>query len=144
MVFRFYRSYQNKLRKATLFKEKTLIERYFDCFKCKVLGDMLTCTGYIQPTNLSITYKVKIFYETYGVPKVYIINPKIEYNKEIHMYEDTRLCLYYPNDTPWKRSMHIHETIIPWISEWLIFYELFQITGMWKHPAVSHNGNKIE
>ena len=144
MATKHYKPYQNKIRRLTLFKEKALIQKYFNGFKCIVMDDSLICTGIIQPTDFSLKYKIKIIYETYDNPKVYIKDPKIPYNKEIHMYEDTRLCLYFPEDNSWNWTMNLHETIIPWTAEWLIFYELYQITGNWEHPAVSHTGTKIE
>jgi hypothetical protein len=34
--------------------------------------------------------------------------------------------------------MKIHETIIPWTAEWLVFYELWKISGKWMGPAALH------
>ena len=37
--------------------------------------------------------------------------------------------------------MKIHETIIPWTAEWLVFYELWQLTGEWYGAASPHGTN---
>jgi len=37
---------------------------------------------------------------------------------------------------------NIHEKIIPWIAEWLVFYELYRICGKWLGPEAPHGGNR--
>lgn len=54
------------------------------------------------------------------------------------MYNDGALCLYEPRATPWKSSDSLHEKIIPWTAEWLVFYELFLICGKWLGPEAPH------
>jgi hypothetical protein len=54
------------------------------------------------------------------------------------MYEDRSLCLYFPEDERWKISDDAHRKIIPWVAEWLVFYELYLITGKWLGPAAPH------
>jgi hypothetical protein len=34
--------------------------------------------------------------------------------------------------------MNIHETIIPWTAEWIVFYEIWRITGQWHGLAAPH------
>jgi hypothetical protein len=55
------------------------------------------------------------------------------------MYDQERLCLYRPHRREWTPAMMIANTIIPWISEWLYFYELWLVTGEWlgggEHPS---------
>lgn len=120
-------------------REKKLIEKYYDCFECSVNHKKLKCLGIIKPTDYSDNYQLKIEYRPPITPNVNIISPKIEYNDDIHMYYDTNsLCLYYPGDMRWHAERHIYDTIIPWTAEWLVFYELYQITGRWKHPHVPH------
>ena len=65
-----------------------------------------------------------------------MISPKlIQKNGERvpHLYdqETQRLCLFMPKYEEWKPFMYISETIIPWASEWLVFYELWLSTGEW-------------
>lgn len=50
-------------------------------------------------------------------------------NKTIHMYKDHSLCLSYPPDIKWTERTNIHEYTIPWLSEWILYYELYLING---------------
>lgn len=56
-----------------------------------------------------------------------------------YVYEDKSLCLYYPPEHPWrcgKSSLYSHK--------WILFYEIWKITGTWEHPEVNHGGtNKV-
>jgi hypothetical protein len=59
--------------------------------------------------------------------------PHIYWNE--HRPEYPRLCLYDPQQLTWTPELLIAETIIPWASEWLFFYEFWQITGEFKGPG---------
>lgn len=119
--------------------EKRLIEKHYDFLDCKINKGVLYCYGICQPTEESITYSYRIKYAPLSKPKVTVTNPVIAYNDDIHMYNDTSLCLYYPEDMTWNCSSHrLYDTIIPWTHEWFVFFELYQITGKWLHPEVRH------
>lgn len=122
-----------------LFCQKKLIDHHYDWLDCKIKNDLgMFCTGTLRPSSLCDEYKIEIYYQTGTPPKVYIISPKIEYNDEIHLYYDRSLCLYYPKDMPWGKHIMLADTIIPWISEWIIFYELWKESGKWEAPEVKH------
>ncbi len=122
--------------------EKNLIERRYPCFRCNPVNrktDSLICTGYIQPTEYSTHYKIRLVYPVWRIPKVYIVEPKVKQSVDIHIYPQGHLCLYHPKETPWKDSHHISHTIIPWTAEWLVFYELYQINGgIWLGKSFHH------
>lgn len=119
--------------------EKKLIEKYYGFLDCKINNGILYCYGNYKPTEESITYSYRIKYAPMSKPKVTVTNPLIAYNDDIHMYNDTSLCLYYPEDMTWNcSSHHLYDTIIPWTHEWFVFYELYQFTGKWLHPEVLH------
>lgn len=132
---------------ARALSQKKRIERYYDCFKCKINGrgydSKLICKGSIQPTDLSRIYELKLLYDGAAPPRVHVIDPVIPYDIDAHMYSDKSLCLYYPKDNPWKHTMSIADTIIPWTAEWLVYYELYQIDGKWHGPFVPH-GNQTK
>jgi hypothetical protein len=130
---------QNLVKRLNV--EKYLLNKHFDFLEVKILtGNILKCVGYSRPSEFSVTYKYEVRFIVGQVPKVYVVDPIIEYNPEIHMYSaDNSLCLYYPQDFSWQASSNLYNTIIPWTHEWLLFYELFQITGKWHHPFVEHN-----
>ena len=50
-------------------------------------------------------------------------------------------CLYHKTDLAWDTSYNLYDTIIPWTHEWIVFYELYLITGEWLHPFVPHKRN---
>lgn len=45
---------------------------------------------------------------------------------------DSALCLFDPEQDEWRRSMWISDTIVPWASEWLYYYELWHFDGVWR------------
>ena len=88
----------------------------------------------IQPTPLSLTYDVRLLYSLEQSPKVFVQSPTLElwHDEPIpHRYGDGSLCLYLPGTGEWDRTMLLADTMIPWASEWLYFYELWLGTGEW-------------
>jgi len=115
---------------------QVLIKR-FPNSKCKVnRNGSLKWIGNLSPTEVSAIYKVRIHYVPPDSPKVYILEPKLVIPKnrtEIHLYNDDTLCLHVYGQ--WKQDMSIAESTIPWISEWLLYYEIWLRTGRWVGPA---------
>ena len=78
-----------------------------------------------------------ICYEQNRSVKVYVINKKLKIApnrvKLPHVYSSKRqqLCLYSPSRNEWNGFNYIIDTIIPWASEWLYFYELWLPEGKW-------------
>tara|TARA_R110001592_G_scaffold22786_1_gene90291 strand:+ start:2225 stop:2686 length:462 start_codon:yes stop_codon:yes gene_type:complete len=107
----------------------------------KVSRGRLLWEGYLTPTPLSQTYKVRIRYRPGDTPDVQVLEPKLrtsDHENLPHIYPGDRLCLYYPGE--WNGSEQIGETIIPWVAEWLYHYEIWRATGTWsgggEHPKV--------
>lgn len=46
--------------------------------------------------------------------------------------ENSALCLFDPDEGQWDNTMWISDTIIPWASEWLHYYEFWQVDGVWR------------
>lgn len=118
--------------------EKSRIEKNFPCFQCRVKRGRLSCRGTICPSEGSDTYSVKLVYKQGGIPRVYITHPKIDNKTECHVYKDGSLCLYDHREFSWSGRLFVHETIVPWAAEWLVFYELWKITGKWLGPEAPH------
>lgn len=129
-------SIPNKGKQIAL--EKYLLEKHFSFIKVRLSSNVLECTGQCQPSQHSPVYTYKVRYMPGKPPKVFVISPKIDYDVDAHMYSDGSLCLYYPKDYSWTTSCNLYNTIIPWTHEWFVFYELYQLTGEWKHPFVEH------
>lgn len=125
-------------------REGTRIMEHFPCFHCELRRNRLVCLGSIRPSEDCDTYRVQIDYVKGGVPQVRIRDPIIEPNIQYHTYPDGQLCLFDHRMSPWEWRCKVHETIIPWIAEWLVFYELWKVTGKWLGPAAPHGeGAKV-
>ncbi|RTQ45077.1 hypothetical protein EJV47_26260 [Hymenobacter gummosus] len=126
---------------AVFHREKQLVERHYPAFRCQLKRNALTCRGEVSSPGGEGTYHIKIDYTPGRPPKVFVLNPDIEYRHHAltHFYPaDNSLCLYYPGDLAWSDKHHLYDKTIPWLAEWLVFYELYQITGRWEGPAVDH------
>ncbi len=129
-----------KKAKTSLLIEKQLLIKHYDFLTVDVKRDVLACTGKCRPSSLSREYTYKVEYRVNAPPKVYVLHPEISYHQDIHMYpQDNSLCLYYPKDYDWNDLSKLYDTIVPWIHEWFVFYELYLLKGKWLHPFVKHN-----
>lgn len=119
---------------ALLLLQQKKIEKYFPFLQCQIVDNVLVCIGSVQPENCS-KYKIKIEYVAGHEPKTTILYPYIEPCKKIHMYQDHSLCLRYPPDMRWNERVDVYKYTIPWISEWIIFYEIYLLNGnKWDGP----------
>ena len=121
--------------------EKKKLETHYDFLDCRIKErkgkKVLVVTGHYNQTGVDYTYQ--IVYDGYQNPEVKILSPQLIGNPP-HTYEDGSLCLYYPEEQPWSnRTCSICNCIIPWVHEWIVFYEIYLITGEWEHPEVSHS-----
>ena len=130
-------------RRATygwLVAEAVRLREKYPSFNTTVNGDRIGATGKLQPTDVSPFYKIKLKYRHGDDPTVWVVDPAIPYESAIHMYAtDNSLCLFDWREQPWKESYHLHDTIIPWTAEWLLYYEIYKITGKWLGRAASHD-----
>ncbi len=100
----------------------------------------------IKPTVVSKEYKIKMLAKQNSKKvSVFVIAPKVtkyENGKKVpHLYSNTSLCLFYPEYNEWKYTDLWSETIIPWTSLWLYYYEVWQETGEWLGGGI--HGKKI-
>ena len=101
-------------------------------------GQSMICTGCLQPLDYIDPYQIEMVLLPGYSPKVFVKNPKIEYNPKIHMYKDGHLCLFYPHDLFWKENTSVATYTIPWVNEWIVCYELYKISKVWEGPAAPH------
>lgn len=104
-------------------------------FKTHIQDGALVAVGTIQPTERSVTYTVRIEYRAGDAPEVTVLSPPLvprEAGSRLpHVYPGNKLCLYTPFFREWTPDMSLAHTIVPWIAEWLSFYELWHATGEW-------------
>ena len=104
--------------------------------------------GYItlRPTEESRTYKLRIAARVNStIVSIYPVEPyigtEVSGKKVPHMYGDGSLCLYYPKYREWKYSDSWADTLIPWASLWLYYYEIWVVTGEWLGGGI-HGGKE--
>ena len=100
---------------------------------------VLTWIGDLQPTDLSAVYTTAIEYRLGKNPKALVIEPELQKREGIrppHLFPDDSLCLHFSPANEWASSMMLADTIIPWASEWLLFYEIWLATGTWQGRGI--------
>lgn len=129
-----------------LLHQKKLIEQHFSFLKCSVKNNSLFCKGIISSNEYKYDYRVEIIYIHGKVPNVKIIEPDlIKPSAYIHMYENRSLCLHYPPDIKWHARIPLYSFTIPWLIEWIFYYELFLINGgTWEGPESPEHFTQID
>ena len=116
-------------------REQAALMRAFPAFRVRVRGATLAAEGELRPTPLSETYRVRIEYAAGRPPDVRVLSPALAPREGAdripHMYGQERLCLYLPGVGEWAGDMPLGQALIPWISLWLFYYELWHATGEW-------------
>ncbi|MEQ8158309.1 MAG: hypothetical protein ABRQ36_06660 [Mesotoga sp.] len=136
---------KNILKPLTIMEQYSHLKQTFPGFKCTAKCGELRISGQISPTTISSTYTFTLNYRLQSRPRVRIIEPKLEKpggRNPPHLLSDGSLCLYYPKHYEWKPTMLIGETIIPWTSLWLFYYEVWLATGTWFGKGVHPTSNK--
>ena len=99
-------------------------------------------TGDVTPSALSENYKVQVAYERGLRPRICVLSPILKRRQDgkpiPHTYAGDFLCLYFPPAREWHPNKFIADTIIPWISLWLFYYEGWLATGKWLGGGVEH------
>ncbi len=109
-------------------------------------------TGLWWPHALSDRYHIRVSYSVGRRPKIAVLEPQLQLAKGKaklpHTYGDGQMdiCVHRPDE--WWPALYIADTIMPWISQWLRFYEVWEQTGSWEgegtHPeARSHERREI-
>lgn len=129
-----------KNKGLTIAQQKYMLEKIFPNSKCSYSGhDKIVWNYQLKPTELSSYYDVKLVYDGYS-PMVFIVNPnplqKAKGKTTLpHVYdqEKQQLCLYRKD---WNNTMSLSKTVVPWIADWLFYYEIWLYTGIWEGGGV--------
>jgi hypothetical protein len=103
----------------------------------------LSWTGTLQPSSASIAYTVRIEHRDGRRLHVFVVAPPLASPARgplPHTFGPNEMCLYYPGEFDPDREF-IADVIVPWASEWLLFHELWLITGEW-HGGGVHPGEE--
>ncbi len=113
-------------------------------FDVRRSGNVVTWTGAVHPSDMSPEYRVRVRYALDDQPEIQVLSPALrdrEGEPIPHVYPANILCTYLPR-TEWTPAHLIADTIVPWISDWLWFYEVWHGTGEWladgEHPAAKN------
>lgn len=118
--------------------------------KVQLRRNIAIWTGEWCPSVVSDIYQLEITYKFRYRPRIAILQPTLrlaqEQTKLPHVYEGQNdICVHRPEQ--WNSRLLIADTIMPWISQWLYFYEVWTQTGAWlgkgTHPsAPQHSEGK--
>lgn len=112
-----------------------LLKKYSEVIeKTNIKNGCLKVTLNIKPSDFSVSYKVLIEYKLKMRPNVYVLSPSLEKRNgstppHIFNFNQGKICLHMSYD--WSSKDELTD-IIPWIYEWLLFYEIWLITGKWQ------------
>lgn len=85
------------------------------------------------PSPTSRRYRVGLIACSERVqPSVYVLEPYLEPDNQgrlPHVWDDGSLCLSAKDE--WSPRYLYVDTVIPWASEWLHFYEVWKATAIW-------------
>lgn len=115
---------------------------------CRLGDGMLRWNGPLKPK--ARLYHVAIFWKpgAMSLPYVWLYDPALQPRAggsfadipHLIFYEEdpehSGLCLFDPEGEEWSPADLIAETTVPWASEWLLYYELWHLTGEWLAPGV--------
>lgn len=130
-------NYVKKKRYSLLDQRVSLLLLYKDS-KCAIDKNELVWVGKIKPTPVSKEYTVLITYELYKRPDIWVIGDELEKLDETgfpHIFDIdgekkwVKICVHMPREFDSYRVLA--KTIIPWVVEWLYFYEIWIATGEW-------------
>jgi hypothetical protein len=121
--------------------EKHLVELNFDWIELAIHEKSKSLIGKgklrIGDKNYNILLSYSPFHN-HRYDRVIIDDSTIKFNKHIHLYNDLSLCLYHPViDKPYLKTIPLYK-MIPWISEWIIFYEQWKKYGVWLGKEIKH------
>ena len=120
--------------------QKSAMKSRYPNFMFVEKGNSKYWIGRLKPSEYSEDYRVKIIYRNGIAPKAFILSPELKKNK--HLYSDGSLCLFYPEEQRWKTRWLIAKIFVPWICEYLYFYECWLETGKWFADEAPHGQQK--
>lgn len=124
------------------------MRKMWPSFKLEQSARGLQWTGYLQPKSQIYTVKILWDDKWFDRPYVMLIEPRLrprlpeEWRSIPHLLfsdsapEASGLCLFDPDGLEWTPADLIAETTIKWTSEWLLYYELWHLTGHWLAPGI--------
>lgn len=131
----------------SLQRQAESVRKQWPDLSIRIRKSTLEIEGKIQPTPLTLSYRFRLKYSVGSAPKIWILEPKLLTEKNgqklEHVYRpDERPCVFHPA-IDWTSRTYLGTTVIPWLSEWLFFYEIWLATDEWLGGGV-HPGHQTE
>jgi hypothetical protein len=137
MASKFFTQHRQQYAKTGILEHhRKLMQQHYNFLSYKIQKNVLICTGWIISDDYTNKYKIEIRCVAGKEPCCIILEPKdISPSIVIHMYKDHSLCLHYPPDMKWSGWTPIYQYTVPWIVEWIHYYELYLVNGgKWEGP----------
>lgn len=132
----------NRIKTLGIREQAAWMRSCHPAFRCEIDRGVLTCRGPLKPGPINATYDVAIRYRVGSWPTVILpgnqLCPLEPGGKIPHTYGPDEPCLFYPSRDSWRSDMRLSHTIVPWLSLWLTFYEMWRVTGEWYGGGISH------
>jgi hypothetical protein len=113
-------------------RQRLELERDFPDGQYQMRQGRIVGTIRLQPTTFCAVYKVRITYSPGARPEIEVLSPRLvpRGGERIpHTFDGDRPCLHLQEE--WRGDQSIATTIVPWLSEWLYYYETHHATGKW-------------
>jgi hypothetical protein len=123
------------------------LRKHCDTISLSIRGSSsLSWHGRVKPAEYTECYWIELDYRTntrfVPRPRVFVRDPllKLRLGRGCpHRHGDHEPCLYYHHGTEWNKGMLLADTIVPWTSRWLYFYEIWLATGEWMGGGIPHD-----
>jgi hypothetical protein len=126
---------KNLLKDKSIAQQVSSIRSKYPNFIVTFNGISLKAEGKLQPTSRSDIYTIEIKYYINKPIQIRVLDPVLIMNVKgepiPHMYSQETLCLFMPKYNEFRRVDFISDTIVPWTSLWLYYYEVWHSTNEW-------------
>ena len=122
-----------------LLATKLQCEQRFEWVKFKITGRALLGAGKLVENGFE--YHFKINYSPFWSSRFDMITVESnDLNKcaDTHFNADGSLCLYHPRHDLKDRPFMPLVEIIPWLSEWVFYYDKYREYKLWVGPEYPH------
>ena len=125
------------------------------CRGCGVLRvRRLTWRYAATPLPLSRVYDIRIEFEEGGRPEIFVDGPDLHvlsggrHVPHLYRQKPPKLCLYLPKAYEWQSWMRLDQTVVPWATLWLFYFEEWLGSDDWKgggmHPGEDDDDDRGE
>jgi hypothetical protein len=123
-----------------LFKTKLECEKKFSWMAFEVKGKVLEGTGSLSENGRKYHFKILCSPFFRGrFERVMVETKNLKRCADTHFNGDGSLCLYHPLfDLKGRPYLDLIE-VIPWISEWMYYYDKYVVYGTWLGPEYPHD-----